>query len=79
MFSPKVHTLDEQKLAPEKPDGDYYATDAIADRAVEFLKQHQRDHSGEPFLSFVAFSAPHFPLQAPADAIAKYRGRYDTG
>lgn len=79
LFSPKVHTLDEQKLAPENADGGYYATDAIAERAVEFLRQHDREHSGEPFLSFVAFSAPHFPLQAPADAIAKYRGRYDAG
>lgn len=79
LFSPKVHTLDEQTLAPEKPDGSYYATDAIADRAIEFLRQHQREHERSPFLSFVAFSVPHFPLQAPADSIARYRGRYEAG
>jgi arylsulfatase len=32
-----------------------------------------------PFFAYLAFTAPHFPLQAPPEAIAKYRGRYDAG
>src|SRR3546814_15391499 len=33
----------------------------------------------KPFLAYLAFTAPHSPLQAPADLIAKYKGCYDDG
>jgi arylsulfatase len=57
----------------------YYATTAIADHAVKCLKEHGAEHAGEPFFSFVAFTAPHFPLQAPKEDIVKYRERYAAG
>src|SRR4029079_15154126 len=31
------------------------------------------------FFSFVAFTSPHFPVQAPAEDIAKYRKTYLGG
>ena len=40
------------------------------------LRDHAVDHAGKPFFHLVAFTAPHFPLQAPPDLIAKYRERY---
>jgi arylsulfatase A-like enzyme len=57
----------------------YYATTAIADHAVRTLQEHRRLHAAHPFFHYIAFTAPHFPLQAPADDIAKYRARYLTG
>ncbi|OJD35070.1 arylsulfatase [Diplodia corticola] len=33
----------------------------------------------QPFFAYLPFSAPHWPLQAPAASMAKYRGRYDDG
>ena len=60
-------------------DGDFYATTAIGDHAVACLTEHARDHAGTPFFQYVAFTAPHFPLQAPPDLIAKYRDRYGAG
>ena len=33
----------------------------------------------EPFFAYLAFTAPHWPLQAPKDLIEKYKGRYDAG
>ncbi|MFM8415706.1 MAG: sulfatase-like hydrolase/transferase [Planctomycetota bacterium] len=57
----------------------FYATSAIGDHAVKCLAEHARDHAGTPFFHYVAFTAPHFPLQAPADAVAKYRERYLAG
>jgi arylsulfatase len=57
----------------------FYATTAIGDHAVTCLEEHARDHVGVPFFHYVAFTAPHFPLQAPADVIEKYRDRYRAG
>ena len=58
---------------------DFYATTAIGDHAVACLAEHSRNHSGTPFFHYVAFTAPHFPLQAPPDLIAKNRDRYRPG
>lgn len=78
-FTPSKHFLDDQRLAPAKASDGYYATTAIADHAIEFLAQHDQEHSEKPFFLYLAFIAPHFPLHAPADDIARYRGRYDDG
>jgi arylsulfatase len=78
-FAPKSHTLDDKPLPPADSNSGYYSTTAIADHAIEHLQGHFRDHSGQPFFSFVAFTAPHFPVQAPAAAVAKYREKYRAG
>jgi len=64
---------------PHPHSDDFYATTAIGDHAVACLTDHTRDHAGTPFFQFVAFTAPHFPLQAPPAGIAKYRDRYREG
>lgn len=56
---------------------DFYATDAYAAHAVETIERFARD--GRPFLMYLAFTAPHYPLQAPPEDIARYRGRYSRG
>lgn len=65
-------------LAPVEnvPPG-YYFTDAISDRSVQYI----RDFAGsdKPFFLYVAYTAPHWPIQAPEEDIAKYRGRYVGG
>ena len=63
--------------APET--GEYYATTAIADHAVRTLREHASLHPDKPFFHYLAFTAPHFPLQAPAADIAKYKDRYSKG
>jgi arylsulfatase len=78
-FSPKHHTLDDQPLPPVKLGEGYYSATYIANRAIEFLKQHQEQHADQPFFEYVAFTVPHFPLQAPPEEIARYKGRYDVG
>jgi len=78
-FYPKNHELDDKKLPPVEPGSDYYSSTAIASRAIEFLKQHDNEHKDEPFLMYLAFIAPHFPLQAPKQDIAKYKGKFDDG
>jgi arylsulfatase A-like enzyme len=62
-----------------KPGADFYATDAFADWAVELLDDHRRAHADQPFFLHLCFTAPHFPLHALPDDIAKHRGRYQEG
>ncbi len=67
--------IDDQPFRPE--DDGFYMTDFIADTAVDFLERYGRDDS--PFLLYVPFTAPHWPLHAWPEDIEKYRGRYSEG
>lgn len=78
-FAPRMHFLDDKPLSPVAPDTGYYSTIAIADHAIGFLKEHAEQHAAAPFFLYVAFNAPHFPLQALPGDIAKYRDRYTSG
>jgi arylsulfatase len=78
-FAPKNHTKDDEKLPPVDPKAGYYSSTAIADHAVTCLAEHFDKHADQPFFSFVAFTAPHFPVQAPADDVARYKKKYLSG
>jgi arylsulfatase len=65
--------------APVSETGEYYATTAIAEHAVRNLREHARLHADKPFFHYLAFTAPHFPLQAPAADIARYKEKYRKG
>jgi arylsulfatase A-like enzyme len=79
VFSPKVHFLDGVPLPQPGPESGYYATRVIADYAVDFLKEHAANHPDQPFLHYLAFTAPHFPLHALPEDIARYRDRFLAG
>ena len=53
--------------------GDQYATDLMADEAVEFV----RAHADEPFFLYYATPVPHLALQVPDDSLADYQGIWD--
>lgn len=55
----------------------YYHTDAINDSAVAYIREFGRE--GKPFFLYVAHTAPHWPLQAPPEEIAKYENTYTAG
>jgi L-rhamnose mutarotase len=78
-FSPENHFEDDVKLPPVKPDSGYYSTTYIADHAIKCLKEHAQQHGGRPFMEYLAFTAPHFPLHALPEDIAIYRDRYLEG
>ena len=78
-FAPMHHTEDDRKLPAVNPQAGYYSSTAIADHAIQHLKDHSTKYGNVPFFSFVAFTAPHFPLQAPSNDIAKYRKKYLVG
>ena len=58
------------------PGDGFYTTDAFVDHALQFIGQGDKT---KPFFLYLAFNAPHFPLMAPADEIAKFRGKYKIG
>ncbi|MEQ1903242.1 MAG: arylsulfatase [Pirellulaceae bacterium] len=78
-FAPRQHSEDDRPLPAIVEGSDYYSSTAIADHAIKCLQEHANKHSEQPFFGFVAFTAPHFPLQARADDIARYRDRYLAG
>ncbi|MEM6777473.1 MAG: sulfatase-like hydrolase/transferase [Planctomycetota bacterium] len=65
-------TLDNQNLDPPT-DPNYYTTDAFTDYAIQFLNEQTDD---KPFFLYLAYTAPHWPLQAREEDIAKYVGQY---
>jgi arylsulfatase len=78
-FAPRLHTEDDKPLPPANADAGYYTSTAIADYAIKYLKEHAERYSRQPFFAYVAFTAPHFPLQAPAQDVARYRDKYLRG
>lgn len=58
-------------------DDDFYTTDADTDYALRFLDEALAE--GQPFFLYVAYNAPHYPLQAPRECVEEYRGRYRDG
>src|SRR5690606_5455177 len=55
---------------------DFYSSDAYADKLISYLSEDQGD---APFFAYLAFTAPHDPLQVPDDWLDRYSGRYDGG
>ncbi len=71
----RTMALDDKPIVP-KP-GKFYMTDAITDYAVRFIRRYAGEP--EPFFLYVAYTAPHWPLHAWPEDIARYRGKYDIG
>lgn len=60
-------------------DPEFYQTTATAQHAIDCLQQHTAQFSDQPFFYYLAFHAPHFPLHALPEDIAKYQDRYTEG
>ena len=78
-FHPKSHFADDVKLPPVEPGSGYYSTTFITQQAIEHLQDHAQNHAAQPFFQYVAYVAPHFPLQALPEDIAKYKETYRPG
>jgi arylsulfatase A-like enzyme len=56
---------------------DWYSTRDYTKKMIEYIEQDRAD--GKPFFAWLAYTAPHWPLQAPKETIAKFKGWYDDG
>ena len=71
-----ITAFNDTEYRPVEP---FYYTDAIADQAARFIREHHHQRASEPFFLYVAFTAAHWPMHARERDIAKYQGRYDAG
>jgi arylsulfatase len=78
-FSSKGNFVDDVAVKTPADERGYYATIATADHAIDCLKDHSVNHKEQPFFHYIPFIAPHFPLQALPQDIAKYRDKYLAG
>ncbi|MCA9058762.1 MAG: sulfatase-like hydrolase/transferase [Planctomycetaceae bacterium] len=71
--------LNDQVVADQDhqlPDG-WYSTDAWIEHGLQFVDEART--ANKPFFLYIAHNAPHFPLQARAEDIEKFRGHYRAG
>lgn len=77
MSTNKVSAEYSRPNKTEDPSG-FYSSDAYADKFIEYLDAPERKPD-QPFFGYLAFSAPHWPLQCSKELRDKYKGRYDAG
>jgi arylsulfatase A-like enzyme len=53
-----------------------YSSDYYTDRMIGYLRDAPRDR---PLFAYMAYTAPHWPLQAPDEYLRKWAGRYEGG
>jgi len=84
------HWADRRELSPPQtmiyrrngdvveslPDN-FYSTEYYTDMLLDWLTRD--GDNGKPFFAYLAYTAPHDPLHAPAEYIEKYKGTYDDG
>ena len=69
--------LPEGREPIEQSSDSFYATNAITDYALHFLDDARKN--AKPYYLYLAYNAPHFPLQAPVELIDKYAEEYEKG
>ena len=77
-WNPALYTrLPQDRAAWSYPEGSFYATDAITDHALDFISAARK--AGKPYFLYLAYNAPHFPLHARPEDIARYADVYKSG
>jgi arylsulfatase len=77
-WTPALYTrLPADRPARPYPEGSFYATDAITDHALDFIAAARK--AGKPYFLYLAYNAPHFPLHARPEEIARYADVYTAG
>ncbi len=72
---PTLYTEDDHFVTVGE---DFYSSDHYTDTLLRYFRERP-DDDDRPFFAYLPFQAPHWPLQAPEESTAAYRGRYDAG
>lgn len=78
-FHIRGHDRDGVRMPEIHAEQGRYQTILTADHAIELLSEHASKYPDRPFFQYLAFHAPHFPLHALPEDIAKYSSRYLDG
>ena len=76
-FDPFSLVHNEEAIYTDAIPDDFYSTDFITEKAIDMLDDLSQKE--EPFFMYVSYNAPHWPLHAKPEDIAKYKGKYDDG
>lgn len=76
-FDPFSLVHNEEPIFTDGIPEDFYSTDFVTEKAITMLDELAEQH--DPFFMYVSFNAPHWPLHAKPEDIAKYKGKYDEG
>lgn len=72
-----TYTEDGQVVPISALPDDFFSTNYFTDKLISYLESGK--NSGKPFFAYAAYTAPHWPLQAPTEYRDRYRGVYDAG
>ncbi|HWL41578.1 MAG TPA: arylsulfatase [Ilumatobacter sp.] len=64
---------------PARPEDGYHLSEDLVDQLLQMINDSRGVRPDRPFFAYLPFGATHAPHQAPAEYVAKYRGRYDEG
>jgi arylsulfatase A-like enzyme len=70
-----LYTEDGQPV--KKLPKDFYSSKNYTDKTIQYIDEGRGD--GKPFFAYMAFTAPHGPLQVPDEWLRRYKNRYDEG
>src|SRR5215471_1579509 len=70
---------ENRNLVPASSDPNYFLTTDLADHAINWVRRVKSIAPDRPFFLYVAPGATHAPHHAPADWIAKFKGKFDMG
>jgi len=73
---PKAPYTEDGQPVAELPK-DFYSSKNYTDKTIQFIDEGHRD--GKPFFAYMAYTAPHGPLQVPNKWLRKYKNHYDEG
>lgn len=73
---PQMPYTEDGKPVKKLPE-DFYSTKNYTDKTLQFIEEGRGDD--KPFFAYMAFTAPHGPLQVPDEWLRRYKNRYDEG
>lgn len=68
--------VDEDRDVTHTLPDDFFSSTYYVDRMITYVDEAPTDR---PFFGYLAFTAPHDPLQVPDEWLERYRGAYDEG
>ncbi len=71
--------FEDHKAISKSNDPSYFLTTDLADHAIKWVRNSTSVSPGRPFFMYIAPGATHAPHQAPAEWIAKFKGKFDSG
>ncbi|MDX2377526.1 arylsulfatase [Microbacterium sp. LRZ72] len=76
-FNPRAFYRNEEEIEVDAADDAFYLTDAFTEHALEFMRESAAAQN--PYFLYLAYTAPHWPLQAPEGDLAPHRGAFSEG